>query len=115
MISVRSVSRLYNQTRPKITAKVHRPLKDIAFNANGIWRQHYELSKQLQDLHIDVALLSEIHLKPHERFFIPNYRSLRSPTPLITEPEIGHDPETRSALYSEASVKFSYHKTFCNL
>jgi hypothetical protein len=27
------------------------------------------LSKQLQDLHIDVALLSEKHLKPHERFF----------------------------------------------
>jgi hypothetical protein len=23
-------------------------------------------------LHIDVALLSETHLKPHERFYIPN-------------------------------------------
>jgi hypothetical protein len=39
----------------------------------AFWRQRYELGKQLQDLHIDVALLSEIHFKPHERFFIPNY------------------------------------------
>jgi hypothetical protein len=44
---------------------VHRLLKVIAFNANGIWRQCYELSKQLQDL-TDVALISEIHLKPRE-------------------------------------------------
>jgi exonuclease III len=52
---------------------IHRPLKIIAFNANGIWRQRYELSKQLQDLHVDVALFSETHLKPHEKFVIPNY------------------------------------------
>jgi hypothetical protein len=43
------------------------------FNANGIWRQDYELSIQLQDLHIDVALLSDTHLKSHERYFILNY------------------------------------------
>jgi exonuclease III len=49
--------------------RLHRPLKFIAFNANGIRSQRYELSKQLQDLNIDVALLSETHLKPHERFF----------------------------------------------
>jgi exonuclease III len=55
-----------------MAARVHRPIKVIAFNANGIWRRSYEL-KQLQDLHIDVALLSETHLKPHERFFISNY------------------------------------------
>jgi hypothetical protein len=53
----------------KMTASFHRPLKTVAFNANDIWMQRYELSKQLQDLHIDVALLSETHLKPHERFF----------------------------------------------
>jgi hypothetical protein len=35
-------------------------------------------SKQLQVLHIDVALLSETHLKPHERFFIPNYHFYRT-------------------------------------
>jgi hypothetical protein len=45
-----------------MAARIHRPLKIIAFNANGIWRQRYELSKQLKDLHIDVALLSETHL-----------------------------------------------------
>jgi hypothetical protein len=43
----------------------------MAFNANGNGRQRYELSKQLQDLHIDVAPLSETHLKPHERFLVP--------------------------------------------
>jgi hypothetical protein len=29
--------------------RVHRPLKVIAFNANGILRQRFEISKQLQD------------------------------------------------------------------
>jgi exonuclease III len=56
-----------------MAARVHRPPKVFAFNANGIGRQRYELSKQLQEQRIDVALLSETHLKPHERFFIPNY------------------------------------------
>jgi hypothetical protein len=63
-------------TKPSQTN--HRPLKVIAFNANGITRQHYELIKQLQELHIDVALLSETYLKPHERYFIPNYRVYRT-------------------------------------
>jgi exonuclease III len=53
--------------------RVLRPLKVIAFNANGIGRQNHEISEQLQDLHIDVALFSETHLKPHERFYIRNY------------------------------------------
>jgi hypothetical protein len=48
--------------------RVHRPLKVLSFNANCIWRQLYELSNQLQDRHIDVALHSETHMKPHERF-----------------------------------------------
>jgi hypothetical protein len=57
-----------------MAARFQMPLKVIAFNANGIWRRRYELSKQLQDIHIDVTLLSETHLKPHEGFFIPNYQ-----------------------------------------
>jgi hypothetical protein len=61
-----------------MAARVHRPLKVLAFNANGIGRQRYELSKQLQELHIDVALFSETHLKPHERYFIPNYHFYRT-------------------------------------
>jgi hypothetical protein len=44
--------------------RVYGPLKVIAFNTNGISKQRSELSKQLQDLHIDVALFSEKHLKP---------------------------------------------------
>jgi hypothetical protein len=56
-----------------MAARVHRPLKVTAFNANGFWRRRYELSKQLQDLYINVALLSETHLKAHERVFVPNY------------------------------------------
>jgi hypothetical protein len=46
-------------------------------NAKGISKQRHELSKKLQDLHIDVALFSEIHLKPYERFYIPNYHFYR--------------------------------------
>jgi exonuclease III len=56
-----------------MAARIHRPLKIVAFNANGIWKQRYKLSKQLQDLHIDVTLLSETHLKPYEKFCTPNY------------------------------------------
>jgi hypothetical protein len=65
-----------------MNSRVHRPLKVVAFNANGISRQRYQLSKQLQTLRIDVALLSETHLKPHERFSIKNchiYRNDRHP------------------------------------
>jgi hypothetical protein len=38
-----------------MATKVHRSLKVIAFNANGIGRQCYELSEQLQDLHVHLA------------------------------------------------------------
>jgi hypothetical protein len=62
----------------KMAARVQRPLKVIAFNANDIWRWRYELSKQQQGLHIDVALLSETHFKPHERPFIQNYHFYRT-------------------------------------
>jgi hypothetical protein len=61
-----------------MAACVHWPLKVIAFNANGFWMQCYEVSKQLQGLFIDVALLSETHLKPHERLFLPNYHFYRN-------------------------------------
>jgi hypothetical protein len=37
-------------------------------------RQRYEL----QDLHVDVTLFSETHLKPRERFFIRNYHFHRT-------------------------------------
>jgi hypothetical protein len=55
-----------------MATRVHRPLKVLALNANSIGRQRYELSKQLQKLHVDEALFSETYLKPHERSFIPN-------------------------------------------
>jgi hypothetical protein len=32
----------------------------------------------MQDIHIDVVLLSQTHLKPHGRFFIPNYHFYRT-------------------------------------
>jgi hypothetical protein len=61
-----------------MVTRIHRLLKVVAFNANGIGRQRYELSNELEDLHIDVALFSDTHLKPHERFFIPNYHFYRT-------------------------------------
>jgi hypothetical protein len=61
-----------------MAARVHRSLHVVAFNANGIARQLYEFSKQLKELRTNVALLSETHLKPHERFFIPNYQIYRT-------------------------------------
>jgi hypothetical protein len=62
----------------KMNTRIHRSLRLIAFNANGIWRQSYELSKQLQVLQIDVAVLSQTHLKPNERFFVSNYHFCRT-------------------------------------
>jgi hypothetical protein len=56
----------------------HKPLRVTAFKADGIWGQRYGLSKQLQDLYIDVALLSETYLKTHESFCIPNYKFHRT-------------------------------------
>jgi hypothetical protein len=60
-----------------MTTRVHRPLKDLEFNANGIGRQRYELSKQLQE-RTDVALLSDTDLKPHESCSVPNYHFYRT-------------------------------------
>jgi hypothetical protein len=54
-------------------ATVDRSLKVVAFNAKGIGRRAYELRRQMQDLKVDVALFSETQLKPHMRFYIPNY------------------------------------------
>jgi exonuclease III len=75
-----------------MVATVHRPLKVIAFNANGIGRQAYELRKQLQEPKIDVALFSETHLKPHMRFYIPNYHIYR------TDHQDGHKGGTAVAV-----------------
>jgi hypothetical protein len=61
-----------------MATRVRRPLDIIAFNANDIWRQLYDLGKQLQDLRIDVALLSETQLISHERDLIPNYHFYRT-------------------------------------
>jgi hypothetical protein len=46
-----------------MSASFHRSLKVIGFNANRIARQPYECSKQLQEPHLDVALISEIYVK----------------------------------------------------
>jgi hypothetical protein len=81
-----------------MAARVQRPPKVVAFSANGITRQRYERSKQLQELHIDVTLLSETHLKFHERVFIPNdhiYRTDRFPgreggTAVVVRKDIPH-------------------------
>jgi hypothetical protein len=44
-----------------MAARVHEPLKVIAFNANDIWRRRYELSNHLQDIHIEMSLCSQRH------------------------------------------------------
>jgi hypothetical protein len=53
-----------------MAARVHRPLRIVAFNASGLWRQG---SGKEVYLHIDVTLLSQIYFKHNETFFIPNY------------------------------------------
>jgi hypothetical protein len=50
-----------------MAAGIHWLFRVVVFNANGIGRQRYKLSRQVQGLYIDVALLSEtyVYLKPH--------------------------------------------------
>jgi hypothetical protein len=51
--------------------RVHRPLKIIALNANGIGKHYFELSKQLHDRRIDVAFLTRL-LTPWDRTLFEN-------------------------------------------
>jgi hypothetical protein len=39
----------------------------LAFNANGIWRRPCELSRELQELSVDLAVLSEACLEIHKK------------------------------------------------
>jgi hypothetical protein len=61
-----------------MATRVHRLLKAVEFSANGIVRQHYELSSALQEQRIDLALLAKTHLRRHEWFYIPNYQVYRN-------------------------------------
>jgi hypothetical protein len=54
-----------------MATRIHIALIEI--NANDIMKQAYKISKQLQDLHVDVTLFSETHPKPRERLFISNF------------------------------------------
>jgi glycine cleavage system aminomethyltransferase T len=45
-----------------MASRDNRPLKVIVFNANCVRRLLHELSKHVQDLHIDVTLFTETHL-----------------------------------------------------
>jgi hypothetical protein len=65
------------EPRRQVTC-LHRPRKVRASNANGVGKQLFEVSKQLQGRHIDVVLPSETNLKPHEIYFIPNYHFYRT-------------------------------------
>jgi hypothetical protein len=92
-----------------MATRVHRPLKVIAFNANGIGRQRYELSKQLQDLHIDVALFLETNLKPHAMSFIPNYHRYpgrKNGTAVAVRKGIPHDHVDLPPLVSVEATGF---------
>lgn len=56
-------------------------LRIINFNANGIKRQIYELQYLLLEHSIDIALITETHLEPTDRFTLRNYDIIRSDRP----------------------------------
>jgi hypothetical protein len=93
-----------------MATRVHRPLKGIAFNANGIGRPRYELSKQLEDIHIYMALFSETHLKPHERFYIPNFQLYR--TDRHPGRKGGTAVEVRKGIPHNHTIIIIYHPLF---
>jgi hypothetical protein len=85
-----------------------------------IWRQHFELNKHLQDQHIDVTMLSEIHLKPHERVFIPNchfYRTNRflgrkGRTAIAVKQGIPHNHQSLPPLVSIESTGCYFQQSY---
>jgi hypothetical protein len=51
-------------------------MREAVFSRRSVQKLYLENRKKklvLEDLHIDMAVLSKTHLKPHERFFISNY------------------------------------------
>jgi hypothetical protein len=81
-ILVMTITKIVTNLVKKLVSRVHRPLKAIAFNANGIGKQSHGLSKQLEDVCIDVDLFLMTRLKSHQRVFSPNlhiYRKDRCP------------------------------------
>lgn len=57
------------------------PLKIILWNANGVTRRKEELRLLLTNDNIDVALITETHLRPLHRFSIPGYTTYRTDFP----------------------------------
>jgi hypothetical protein len=41
-------------------------LKCLLFNANAIWKQQCELSRQLQEIKLDMAVVSETYLETNK-------------------------------------------------
>jgi hypothetical protein len=66
---IMAITKIVSNAWSKTAARVHMHHRVVAYNPNGIARQRYGLSKQLQDLHVDAVLLSETHLKPNEGLF----------------------------------------------
>jgi hypothetical protein len=73
-----AITKIVLNLMEQMATRIHRPLKVIEYIANGIMRQNREISKQLQDLHVDVELFSETYVKHHERSFISNYLFYRT-------------------------------------
>ena len=53
-------------------------LRILAWNANGLNKRIHEFREVLHRLKIDVALISESHLKPSIRANVPNYQQYRT-------------------------------------
>jgi hypothetical protein len=56
-----------------MATRIHRPLKVIAFNAKGIGRQRYVLSKPHQYIHVDVAHFHRNICNLMRGFFFSNF------------------------------------------
>jgi len=64
--------KLFPTSENKLATRVHRSLKVVAF-----WHS-YGLREHLHNQHNNVAVLSEKHLEPRNRFLISNYHSYRT-------------------------------------
>lgn len=50
----------------------------MSYNANGLYKQIYELIHYLNEHNPDIILIQEIFLKPKTKFSDPNYTTYRN-------------------------------------
>ncbi|EFA12788.1 hypothetical protein TcasGA2_TC010624 [Tribolium castaneum] len=83
------------------------PIKIMAWNANGIISIKLETDQYLIEQHIDIALISETHLRPGDKFKTPNYKTYRKDRDQNGRQDRPHLLATSQKRYSDEFKQFA--------